>query len=215
MISFESGQQVESYHARLGYSNQRLRRADEFEDLRLRLRRNRRECRAVEAETENDHSRPRSGKPSESLLAHNRAESGKVAQSVHLLVKCWDHDGLRGRDHGPLLHQTSGCEVSFPVTFTADNGTPLTVPSIGGSSKTITLGAGASTVIEAPNTGALRQGYVAPKTLDRRRRCCRCPGPILCWRPYLPCRRCQLGRSPGFTVLIQATADIGCKFPRL
>jgi len=51
-------------------------------------------------------------------------------------------------------------EVSFPVTFTADNGTPLTVPSIGGNSKTITLAAGASTVIEAPNTGALQQGYV-------------------------------------------------------
>jgi concanavalin A-like lectin/glucanase superfamily protein len=51
-------------------------------------------------------------------------------------------------------------EVSFPVSFTADNGTPLTVPSIGGSSKTITLAAGASTVIEAPNAGALVQGYV-------------------------------------------------------
>jgi hypothetical protein len=55
---------------------------------------------------------------------------------------------------------TSLTDVSFPVTFTADNGTPLTVPSIGGSSKTITLAAGASTVIEAPNVGTLQQGYV-------------------------------------------------------
>lgn len=52
-------------------------------------------------------------------------------------------------------------DVSFPVTFTADNGTPLTVPSIGGSTKTITLPAGASTVIEAPNVGDLQQGYVS------------------------------------------------------
>ncbi|MBZ5632263.1 MAG: LamG domain-containing protein [Acidobacteriia bacterium] len=52
-------------------------------------------------------------------------------------------------------------DVSFPVSFTADNGTPLNVPSIGGSSKTITLAAGASTVIEAPNVGQLQQGYVS------------------------------------------------------
>jgi hypothetical protein len=52
-------------------------------------------------------------------------------------------------------------DVSFPVTFTADNGTALTVPSIGGPSKTITLAAGGSTVIEAPNVGDLQQGYVS------------------------------------------------------
>ncbi|MBZ5632261.1 MAG: LamG domain-containing protein [Acidobacteriia bacterium] len=51
-------------------------------------------------------------------------------------------------------------DVSFPVTFTADDGTALNVPSIGGRSKTITLAAGASTVIEAPNVGDLKQGYV-------------------------------------------------------
>jgi hypothetical protein len=56
---------------------------------------------------------------------------------------------------------TSLTDLSFPVSFTADNGTPLNVPSIGGSSKTITLAAGASTVIEAPNVGDLQQGYVS------------------------------------------------------
>jgi len=56
---------------------------------------------------------------------------------------------------------TSLTDVSFPVTFTADNGTPLNIPSIGGSSKTVTLAAGASTVIEAlNNVPDLRQGYV-------------------------------------------------------
>jgi hypothetical protein len=53
-------------------------------------------------------------------------------------------------------------DVSFPVTFTADNGTPLNIPSIGGSSKTVILPAGASTVIEAlNNVPDLRQGYVS------------------------------------------------------
>ena len=55
---------------------------------------------------------------------------------------------------------TSLTEVSFPVSFTADDGTPLNIPSIGGSSKTITLAGGASTVIEAPNVGSMVQGYV-------------------------------------------------------
>jgi Concanavalin A-like lectin/glucanases superfamily len=56
---------------------------------------------------------------------------------------------------------TTFSSVSFPVSFTADNGTPLNVPSIGASSQTITLAAGASTVIEAlNNVPDLRQGYV-------------------------------------------------------
>jgi hypothetical protein len=54
----------------------------------------------------------------------------------------------------------SSGQVSFPVAFTADDGTPLNVPSIGGSSKTVTLAAGATAVIEAPNLGSLSQGYV-------------------------------------------------------
>ena len=56
---------------------------------------------------------------------------------------------------------TSLTDLSFPVSFTKDDGTPLTVPSIGASSKTITLPAGTSTVIEAlNNVPDLRQGYV-------------------------------------------------------
>jgi hypothetical protein len=50
--------------------------------------------------------------------------------------------------------------ASFVVSFTADNGTPLNVPSVGGSSKAINLDAGATAVIEAPNAGSvLQQGY--------------------------------------------------------
>jgi hypothetical protein len=49
--------------------------------------------------------------------------------------------------------------ASFVVSFTADNGTPLNVPSVGGSSKAINLDPGATVIIEAPNAGVLQQGY--------------------------------------------------------
>ena len=61
------------------------------------------------------------------------------------------------------IYLTNGgtASVSFPVSFTGDNGLPLTVPSISASSTTITLAPGASTKIEAPNVGPLTQGYVS------------------------------------------------------
>ena len=49
--------------------------------------------------------------------------------------------------------------ASFVVNFTDDNGTPLNVPSVGGSSTSINLNAGATAIIEAPNVGSLQQGY--------------------------------------------------------
>lgn len=51
--------------------------------------------------------------------------------------------------------------VGFPVTFTADDGTPLTVPSVGGSSTTVNVPALGTAIVEAPNTGLLVQGYAA------------------------------------------------------
>lgn len=56
---------------------------------------------------------------------------------------------------------TGTAPVSFPVTFFADNGSPLNVPSLGGSSTIVKLGQRATTVIEAPNAGSLSQGYVS------------------------------------------------------
>jgi len=51
--------------------------------------------------------------------------------------------------------------VSFPVTFTADNGTSMNVPLVGPAT-TVTLAPGASTIIEAPNVGtAISQGFVS------------------------------------------------------
>jgi hypothetical protein len=54
---------------------------------------------------------------------------------------------------------SSAGSVSFPVTFTTDNGTPLIVPSIG-SSAILNLAPHATAILEAPNTGTVNDGYV-------------------------------------------------------
>ena len=54
---------------------------------------------------------------------------------------------------------TTSVAVSFPVNFTADNGTPLTVPALGGASTTVSIPAGGTAIVEAPNIGSLFEGY--------------------------------------------------------
>ncbi len=55
----------------------------------------------------------------------------------------------------------NGSPVSFPVNFVGDNGTPLTVPSLGGSTTQVNLAAFGTAIIEAPNVGSLVEGYAA------------------------------------------------------
>jgi len=55
---------------------------------------------------------------------------------------------------------SSPASVSFTASFTADNGAPLMIPAIGGSSTTVNLAPHATAILEAPNTGTLNQGYV-------------------------------------------------------
>ena len=55
----------------------------------------------------------------------------------------------------------TGVAVSFPVSFVGDDGTPLTVPSLGGSTTEVRLAAYGTAIIEAPNVGSLTQGYAA------------------------------------------------------
>ena len=53
-------------------------------------------------------------------------------------------------------------QVTFTVNFIGDDGKPLNVPSLNGSSVTVTLAPGGSTVLEAPNVGTtVNQGYVS------------------------------------------------------
>lgn len=51
--------------------------------------------------------------------------------------------------------------MSFPVTFVGDDGSPLSVSSVGGSSTTVSLAARGTVIIEAPDAGPLNQGYVS------------------------------------------------------
>ncbi len=51
--------------------------------------------------------------------------------------------------------------ISFSVTFIDDNGQPLTVPSVGGTTAQVNLAAYGTSIIEAPNAGSLVQGYAA------------------------------------------------------
>jgi hypothetical protein len=55
---------------------------------------------------------------------------------------------------------SSAASASFMVNFTADNGMPLIVPAIGGSSTTVNLAPHATAILEAPDVGTLNQGYV-------------------------------------------------------
>jgi hypothetical protein len=48
--------------------------------------------------------------------------------------------------------------VTFTVSFTADNGSPLAVPGVG-PSQVVTLGPQGTTIIQALNQGTLQQGY--------------------------------------------------------
>lgn len=55
---------------------------------------------------------------------------------------------------------TTTSTVSFTVKFIGDDGNPMNLPAIGGSSL-VMLAAGATTILEAPNFGSLQQGYVS------------------------------------------------------
>ncbi|MEO8028598.1 MAG: hypothetical protein ABI823_19100 [Bryobacteraceae bacterium] len=56
---------------------------------------------------------------------------------------------------------TSTTAASFNVDFISDAGTPLTVPSVGGITTLVKIGPGETAIVEAPNQGALQQGYVS------------------------------------------------------
>jgi hypothetical protein len=54
---------------------------------------------------------------------------------------------------------TGNVAATFSVNFVAENGGPLTVPSLGGSSVALTLPPRGTAMLEAPNSGPLIQGY--------------------------------------------------------
>jgi hypothetical protein len=56
---------------------------------------------------------------------------------------------------------TTAGQVSFEASFVGNDGTPLNVPSVGGSSTMVNIMANGTAIIELPNVGQLTQGYIA------------------------------------------------------
>jgi len=56
---------------------------------------------------------------------------------------------------------TTAGQVSFEASFAGGDGTPLNVPSVGGSSTNLNIAPHGTAIIEAPNVGQLTQGYIS------------------------------------------------------
>jgi hypothetical protein len=56
---------------------------------------------------------------------------------------------------------TTAGQVSFQVDFVGDDGSPLNVPSIGGTSTMVNLAANGTAIVEVPDNGPLTQGYIS------------------------------------------------------
>ncbi len=88
----------------------------------------------------------------------NATVSGTLEpQSIKLVLPQWAFGG--GWYSALYFTNTNDSAVSFPVNFTADNGTPLHIGSLGGASTQVNLAAHGTAIIEAPNAGILQQGY--------------------------------------------------------
>jgi hypothetical protein len=61
---------------------------------------------------------------------------------------------------------TTDAAVSFTVSFIGNDGNPLTIPALGGSSVTVDLAAQGTALVEVPNVGSLVQGYVSASLPD-------------------------------------------------
>jgi len=84
--------------------------------------------------------------------------TGDVVASVSKILPQFAFGG--GWYSALYFTNTSSVPISFLVSFSGDDGTPLNVPSIG-TSATVSLMPGGTAIVEAPNTGSLSEGYVS------------------------------------------------------
>lgn len=60
---------------------------------------------------------------------------------------------------GIYLHNTGASSAPVTISFFGEDGSPLNVPALGGTSVTANVAAGGISLLEAPNTGSLTQGW--------------------------------------------------------
>jgi hypothetical protein len=92
----------------------------------------------------------------------NLAAGASISVNVQFAPLVLPQFAFGGGWYSALYFTNTGTSTaSFPVNFTADDGTPLSVPAVGGSSTTVNLGPQGTAVVEAPNSGPLNQGYAS------------------------------------------------------
>jgi hypothetical protein len=96
------------------------------------------------------------GAPSGTMYGDDAAPLGPAAPIASVLPQFVFGGGWYSALY---FSNSTNSAVSFQVNFVSDAGTPLTVPSVGGTSAQVNLAANGSAAIEAPNTGSLAEGY--------------------------------------------------------
>jgi hypothetical protein len=96
------------------------------------------------------------------LLASDKVVGGVDAAGAATNAKILPQFVFGGGWFSALYFTNTGStSVSFPVNFVSDNGTPLTVPSLGGSSTTVNLAPRGTAAVLTVNSGSLSQGYAS------------------------------------------------------
>ena len=84
-------------------------------------------------------------------------------QSIRVVLPQFVFGSVTGGGWYSALYFTNSNSnsVSFTVNFTTNGGTPLTVPSLGGSSVAVTIAPHGTAILEAPNTGSFNDGFAS------------------------------------------------------
>jgi hypothetical protein len=91
-------------------------------------------------------------------LAVKQTSQSNTTTSVKILPQF----AFGGGWYSALYFTTTGAgAASFPVSFIGNDGNPLIVPAVGGSTAIVNLAARGTAIIEAPNVGDLTQGYAS------------------------------------------------------
>jgi hypothetical protein len=100
--------------------------------------------------------------PFPGLLATDRVVGAVDATGAATNAKILPQFAVGGGWFSALYFTNTGStSVSFPVNFVSDSGTPLVIPSLGGSSTTVSLQPRGTAAVLTTNPGSLSQGYAS------------------------------------------------------